>query len=164
MKTNGLFLTLALALAPSCGGASDPKALTNEGSAALSAGKYSEAAQSFEQALAAMDATNPDWMPAKLGLIEALVHTDATRAKDEFLALAKSSSSKVTDRDFAQIGNALGQAGKIKEAGEVLTAGLEMYAESPQLIALRDSLGDMAKASGDSEALDNLKGLGYAGD
>ena len=41
---------------------------------------------------------------------------------------------------------------------------MEMHPESPQLLALRDSLGDMAKASGDADSLESLKGLGYAGD
>ena len=61
MKT-GLLLTLALLLAPSCGGSSDPKSLTNEGSTALNSGKYSEAEQHFSDALAALgtDSTNPD--------------------------------------------------------------------------------------------------------
>jgi hypothetical protein len=161
---NDLLLTLALCFVTSCGGGSDPKTLTNDGSAALGAGKYAQAAESFEGALAGMDAANPDWMRAKMGLVEALVHTDPARAKTEFLALARAGTSKVTDRDFALIGQKFGQAGKLTEAAEILNAGMEMHAESPQLLALRDSLGDMAKASGDADSLESLKGLGYAGD
>jgi len=164
MKT-GLLPLLVLLAATSCGGSSDPKALTNEGSTALNAGKYTEAEKSFADALAALgtDSTNPDWMRAQLGLIQARVHTDAARAKDEFLQLAATHSSKVTDREFSMIGAKLGEAGKIKEATEVLEAGMRMNAESPQLLELRDRLGDMAKAAG-SEDLEALKGLGYAGD
>lgn len=157
-------LPLLLLLAPSCGGASDPKALTNEGSAALGAGKYPEAVKDFEAALAAMDSADPDWMHAKVGLVEALVHTDPVRAKSEFLALAGGASSKLTDRQFSEIGTAFAQAGKINDASEILTAGMQMHPESPQLKKLLESLGDMAKASGDAQTLESLKGLGYAGD
>ncbi|MEQ1892696.1 MAG: hypothetical protein ABL998_09160 [Planctomycetota bacterium] len=161
---NGLFLTLVLSLAASCGGASDPKTLTNEGSAALSAGKYSEAVKSFEAALAGMDSANPDWMHAKVGLVEALVHSDPARAKSEFLALAGGTASKLTDRHFSEVASTFAQAGKIADASEILKAGMAMHPESPQLTKLLESLGDLAKASGDAQTLESLKGLGYAGD
>jgi hypothetical protein len=158
----GIFLPLALCLATSCG-SSDPATLANDGSAALSAGKYPEAVKSFEGALAGMDASSPDWMRVQLGLVQALAHTDATRGKTEFLALAKANPSKVSDRDFSMIGLKYGEAGKLNEATEILNAGMEMHAESPQLIQLRDRLGDLAKEGGSSDALKALEGLGYAG-
>lgn len=159
---HGLLLTLALCLATACG-SSDPAALTNEGSAALSAGKYAEAAKSFEAAIAGMDETSPDWMRAKIGLVQAMAHTDATRGKTEFLALAKASPSKISDRDFSLIGLKYGEAGKIPEATEILQAGMEMHPESPQLLELRDRLGDLAKAKGSPDDMKALEGLGYAG-
>jgi len=161
---NGLLLPLALCLVTACGGGSDPKALTGEGSAALNAGKYPEAVGHFEEALAAMgtDTANPDWMRAKMGLVQALVNTDAPRAKTEFLALA--AAGKASDRDFSTIGTLLAEKGKLAEATEVLEAGMKAHAESPQLLELRDRLGDIAKESGSSADLDALKGLGYVGD
>jgi len=96
--------------------------------------------------------------------VQALVHTDAGRAKTEFLELARANPSKVTDRDFSLIGSKFAEAGKIPEATEVLNAGMQMHKESPQLAELLERLGDMAKESGNSETLDALKGLGYVGD
>lgn len=161
---NGLLLSLALCLVTACGGGSDPKAMAGEGSAALNSGKYAEAAGHFEAALAAMgsDSANPDWMRAKMGLVQALVHTDAPRAKTEFLALA--ASGKAGDREFSMIGTQLAEKGKLAEATEVLEAGLKAHAESPALLELRDRLGDIAKESGSSADLEALKGLGYVGD
>jgi len=161
---HGLLLSLALCLVTACGGGSDPKALTGEGSNALNSGKYAEATGHFEAALAAMgsDTANPDWMRAKMGLIQSLVHTDSTRAKTEFLALA--ASGKVTDRDYSTVGTQLAENGKLAEATEVVAAGMKAHEGSPQLVELRDRLGDIAKESGSSADLDALKGLGYVGD
>jgi hypothetical protein len=160
------FAFLVLYLLPACGGSSDPRALADEGSKALNSGKYEEAAASYERALAAIgsDTGNPEWKRAKMGLIQARVHLDAGRAKDDFLQLASAGPGKITDSDFNLIGSKLGDAGKLKEATEVLTAGMQAHPESPHLKALMDDIGKRAEASGDESTLASLKGLGYVGD
>jgi len=160
-----LFAALSLSLAPACGGSSDPRALTDEGSKALNSGKYEDAAKSYESALAKLgnDTANPEWKRAKMGLILARVRTDATRAKDEFLEFAGANASKVTDSDFNQVGGKLGDVGKLQEAKAVLEAGMKAYPESPHLKLLLVDLGKRAEASGDAAALKELEGLGYVG-
>lgn len=158
--------TLALALLASCGGSSDPKALTSEGYASLQGGRYEEAAGSFERALQALgtDTSGPDFKRAKMGSIEALIHVDPTRARDEFLAYAKGAPGQVEDRDFNKIGGLFGDAGKVGEGIDVLSAGLEAHPESVHLQALVTQLGDLAKKTGSAKELEALAGLGYVGD
>lgn len=163
MKT--LVATIALSLLSSCGGSSDPRALTDEGSKALNSGDYAGAAESFDAALAALgeDSANPEWLRAKLGAIQARAQTDPGRAKQDFLDLAKGNPSKVTADHFNLIGSKLGAAEHMKEAVAVLQAGMESHPESVHLKALLEELGKKAESSGDASALDSLKGLGYVG-
>jgi tetratricopeptide (TPR) repeat protein len=160
-----LFATITLCLLSACGGSSDPRALADAGSKALNSGKYEEAAESFEKALGALggDTANPLWMQAKLGSIKARTRFDATRAKNEFLELAKASPSKVTDSDYNLIASKLGDAGKIDEAIEILEVGKKAYPESPHLDALGNELVKKASESGESDAIDKLRSLGYVG-
>ncbi len=157
-----LFLSASLV---ACG-SKDPSELTDEGMQALRSGKYQEAQEHLDRALADIgnDPSQPGWMRAKMGSIEVLIHLDPNRAKDEFLTLAAANPSKVTDEEFSLIGGLLGEARELDEAVAVLTAGMEAHQESPHLQALRDRLGKMAEASGDAGATDALKGLGYVGD
>jgi tetratricopeptide (TPR) repeat protein len=158
-------LALALPLLGACG-SSDPRTLTDEGSKALSAGRYEEAAKNYEQALAALESEKggADWKRAKLGWVQAKARTDAGVAKRSFLEFASASPGKVTDADFNLIASKFGDAGKFDEAIEILTVGKETFPESPHLDALGKDLASRAKASGASDALDKLKGLGYVGD
>lgn len=153
----------ALFLLPACGGSSDPRALTDEGSKALNSGDYAAAAESYGAALAKIDQGDPEWKRAKMGLIQARARLDAPLAKSEFLEYAKAAPSHVTDSDFNLIASRLGDAGHLAEAVAVLEVGLATHAESPHLKALKDELGKKAEASGDAGALDSLKGLGYVG-
>lgn len=157
------FAIVALCFLPSCGG-SDPKTLIDDGSKALNSGDYRAAASSFDEALAALDASSPEWLRAKLGGIQARTQIDGVKAMDEFLQLAKASPGKVTAEHFNLIGSRLGDASKLTEATKVLEVGMEMHPESPHLKALLAELGKKAEASGDPEALKNLKSLGYIGD
>ena len=163
MNARPIALALLLFL-PACGGSSDPRALTDEGSKELNSGDFTGAAKSFQAALdnLGQDSANAEWKRAKLGLIQAHVHTDAAQAKDEFLAFATAAPGKVTDQDFNLIGGRLGEAGKLAEAEAVLKAGMKAFPESPHLKALRTDLGKRAEASGAST--DTLTGLGYVGD
>ena len=162
MKT--LITACALAFFASCS-ASDPKTLTDEGSKALSSGDYADAAESFDAALAAMgtDTANPDWMRAKLGAIQARTRLDAGKAKDEFLALASAEPGKVTEDHYYQVASNLGAANKLVEATQVLESGKKAFQDSKALDKLGTELANKALQSGDADALDSLKGLGYVG-
>lgn len=157
---------LPVFLLAACGGSGDPRTQVDEGSKALNSGDYSTAVERFESALAAMgsDASSPDWLRAELGAAQARVHLDAEQAKEQFLGLASGHPSKITPDHFSLIGSRLGDAGHLKEAIAVLEVGLESHPESPHLKALLNELGKKAESSGDSGALDSLKGLGYVGD
>src|SRR5262245_24765016 len=144
-----LIAVLALSLA-ACGGSSDPRVLTDEGSKALSSGKYEDAAQSYQRALELIgsDTKNPEWMRAHLGVIQAHAHLDAGKAKEEFLQLAKANPERVTDKEFSLIGSKLAEANQLKPAIEVVEAGLAANKDSALLKALRDDLGKRAESSG----------------
>ena len=101
---------------------------------------------------------------AKLGLAEARIQSDPAGAKEAFLALAREKPEAIQDKEFHSFASKLGDANHLAEATEILTAGIAAFPESPNLVALRDALGDRAKASGDEGALDALKGLGYVGE
>ncbi len=156
---------LALCLASACGGSSDPRALTDEGSKALNSGDHAAAAKSFDAAVAALGdkPSDPDWLRAKLGGIQARTQTDASRAKGDFLELARTQPTQVTADNFSLIGSKLADAGHVKEAAEVLEAGLKAHPDSKALVALREDLGKRAESSGDPELLKGLEGLGYVG-
>jgi hypothetical protein len=164
MNTRSLALAL-LCLLPACGGNSDPRVMTDEGSKELNSGEFDAAAKSFQAALDAIgnDSANSEWKHAKLGLIQVHIHMDAGKAKDEFLTFAAAAPSKVTDQDFSLIGSRLGDANKLTEAIAVLDAGMKAFPESPHLKALGNDLQQRAKSSGATGALDSLKGLGYVG-
>lgn len=164
MKT--LITACALAFLASCGGGSDPRALTDEGSKALNSGDYADAVKSYEKALAEIgtDTQNPDWKRAKMGLFQARAQVDGTRAKEEFLQFAGANPSAVNDGDFNLIASKLGSARKLDEAIAVLEAGKAAFPESQHLDALGKELVNRAKESGDAGALDALKGLGYVGE
>lgn len=165
MRTStALLLSLALLL-PACGG-SDPAELTHSGNAALGSGDFEGALADFEGALAAIgsDTSHPEYVRAKLGAIEAETKLDPAKAKVDFLKLADALPERVNDRDFNRIGGRLGDAGHIGEAIALAEAGKERYPDSAHLDTLIERLGDQAKAGGDSEALEALRGLGYVGD
>src|SRR6266850_1060051 len=107
MKTH--FFVLLLSLLAACGGPADPKALTEDGYRALGAGNFTTAVKSFDGALAALgdDTSSADWLRAKMGAIQARTHTDAPRAKDEFLKLAGSAPSRVTSKDYYLVAKSL---------------------------------------------------------
>jgi hypothetical protein len=162
-RTLAVSILCLLPLASCAGG--DPKNLTDEGAKALNSGDYEAAAKSFDKALAELggDTTHPDWLRAKMGAIQARTQTDATKAKNEFLELARASPSKVTPDHFNLIGSRLGNAGHLTEANDVLEAGMAMHPESPHLKTLLVELGKKAESSGDAAVLEKLKGLGYVG-
>ena len=143
---------------------SDPKVLTDKGSAALGAGDAPAAIESFDAALQHMDARNPDYLRASMGRCQALARQNPSQAKDDFLALARSASDRVREQDYSTIVNELVKKGAVAEAVEVMDAGIKAFPESPQMQALKTSVVEASKKSKDRGALQKLKGLGYTGD
>jgi len=143
---------------------SDPKVLTDKGSAALGAGDVPAAIESFDAALQHMDARNPDYLRASMGRCQALARQNPSQAKDDFLALARSASDRVREQDYSTIVNELVKKGAVAEAVEVMDAGIKAFPESPQMQALKTSVVEASKKSKDRGALQKLKGLGYTGD
>jgi hypothetical protein len=160
MRAQILLLTLLIG---SCG-SSDPKALTDSGSAALNSGDAAKAVSEFDSALQHMDVAHPDYLRASVGRCQALARIDPKRAKDDFLTLARAQPTRVRDADFAAVGTELIRRGAIEPAIEIAETGMKMFPESPVMKHLRDTFGDAAKLTKDPEALKRLKGLGYAGD
>ncbi len=166
MRTRSHFaLALALTLAACGGGGSDPAAANEEGYAALGSGKYANAASHFQTALDAIgsDTSNAQYLRASMGLIETNVHVDPERAKDDFLALA-SASPQVNAKDYSRIGGMLAGAKQFQPAIAVVDAGIKAYPETPALEKMIEQISADAEKSGDAEAINALKGLGYLGD
>ena len=157
-----LFALSALVLSASCGGGSDPAALIGEGTAAMASSDYETAASKFESAIAGLDAGSTDHLKASLGRCRALAHTDAAKAKTEFLQLVE--GGKVIYTHYNQMTVAFAGAGAWNEAIEVLTVGKEKLPEEKKMEQLVAKVGDQAKNSGaSSEAMKALEGLGYVG-
>ena len=143
---------------------SDPKVLTDKGSAALGAGDAPAAIESFDAALHHMDAQHPDYLRASMGRCQALARQNPHQAKDDFLALARSASDKLREQDYSTIVDELLKKGAFSDAVEVMDAGIKAFPESPQMQTLKNSVVEASKKSKDRGALNKLKGLGYAGD
>jgi hypothetical protein len=158
-----LALPLALAL-HACGGeSSDPKALTDEGYAALGSGQHDDAAAKFDAALDAIgeDRQDVSYVRAKMGHVEATIRSKPAAAKDEFLEYARANPSTVTPDHFSTIGGKFAGAGKFSEAIDILDAGMKMHSESPVLVRLAETIKTAAEKAGDTGALDKMSGLGY---
>ena len=159
-------LLASLTLLVSCGGSSDPAALTNAGHKALGSKEFAAAQSDFDAALAAIggDTSHPSYLDASLGAIEARAATDAAKAKDDLIALAQANPGKVTERDFARIADRMGSAQKFTEAVALLAEGKAQFPDSPTLDKLGDRMRTEAESAGATDALDALAGLGYVGD
>lgn len=157
-------LPLLLACLLAACGSTDPKALTDAGTAALNSGDAKGAIASFDRALAGMTANDPDFLRASIGRCQALARTDPVRAQGDFLELARAQPARVREPEFVAVASELASRGSIGPATAVAEEGMKRYPESPAMSALRDSIGDAAKKANDPESLKKLKGLGYAGD
>lgn len=164
MRIQSLFLALALTLS-ACGGGSDPAALNSKGYDAFNSGKYADAAGHFEAALDALgeDTSNPEYQKAQEGLIEANCYEDPERARDDFLAYARSSTT-VDATYYSRIGSLLADAKHFDPAIDVVDAGIKAHPETPALMKVMDKIAAESKKSGDASAQSKLQGLGYLGD
>jgi tetratricopeptide (TPR) repeat protein len=139
------------------GGGGDPKAANDEGYSALNSGNHQDALSRFQSALEGLDASDPQYMRAKMGEIEALTHLDADGAKDALLGLG----DQAGEGEYSKVANTLTGQGNFIQAIDVLDAGVKRYGESPKLKAMLELVRAEAEKSGSSDALDKLKGLGY---
>jgi len=154
-------LCLALFALNGCG-KPDPGELTDAGHSALGSGDYRAAYDKFDAALKAFEPSDPRALEAELGRCRAQAHLEPEAAKARFLEL--SATTRLQEMDYNQIVSELKSAGERKAAIEVLAAGITKFPETTNLVALRDKIGAEAEAAGDTDALDDLKGLGYVGD
>jgi len=149
-----LLMTLPLACG---GGAGDPKALNDEGMAALNSGDHEGALTRFESALAALEPGDPQYLRAKMGAIGALTHLDPDKARETLLGLGDQAGAN----EYSKVASDLTTEGHFMQAIDVLDAGVKRYGESPKLKQMLDLVKAEAEKSGSSEALEKLKGLGY---
>jgi hypothetical protein len=154
-------LTLVIALV-SCGN-TDPKALTDEGTAALGSGDAATAIKSFDAALQNLTPQSPDYLRARMGKCQALARKDPPAAKVEFLALCKAEPGRLREQDFSTVVSELLKHDAVVEAAEVMDAGVKMFPESPKMQVVKELVIDASKKAKSSEGMDKLKGLGYVG-
>ena len=154
-------LALCLSLSACSGVASDPAKTTDAGYQALGKSDWKTAQAEFDTALAALATTDAGFKRAKMGQIEALIHTDPARAKDEFLGMAAGMSSQVSEKDYIAVASKLTSESKFMEAIAILEAGLKAQPESPKIKQVGDAIKAAAEKAGDADALGALKGLGY---
>ncbi len=156
----GLSVVL-LCLVAACSGSADPAKLTDQGYAALGKSDWKGAQADFGSALAALEPTDPRYLRAKMGWIEAAIYTDPGKAKDEFLALAAGMASQVKSSDYIAVASKLTGERKFPEAIAVLESGLKAHAEDPKVRAVGEAIKKAAERAGDDASLAKLKTLGY---
>lgn len=165
MRLSTLLCVALPLLTAGCGG-SDPAELTSSATRALGVGDFAGARAGFDEALQAIgeNPAHPDYLRAKMGAIEARTKDAPDEAVAMFLALAKKLPEQVGAADYSRVGGRLGDGGNFDQAIQLASAGKEAFPDSAPLDKLIQDLGDKAKESGSSEALEALKGLGYVGD
>jgi hypothetical protein len=155
---------VALALFASCSG-SNPKELTDAGYAALGRGENTAAVAHFDEALAKIgNANDASYLRAQLGRCQALAKVDPVKTKTDFLALAKSQPSRISDKDFKMVGEFLLSANTSQarlEAIDLLVAGEKMFPESTDVTAFKQRVIDDSHRTADAASLSRLRGLGY---
>lgn len=157
-----LALILPLALT-ACGGSADPKAATDAGYAALGSGDAEKAVDHFASALGAMQPGDAGYKRARMGEVEAKVQLAPEAAATSFLEYAKTQPDQVAAEDYRKVGTQLSARKALTAAVNVLHAGLLRFEGNAQLQEAIDQTKAAAESSGDSDAMERLKGLGYAG-
>jgi hypothetical protein len=168
MRIASLLLVLSAFMA-SCGGSSDPKALTSSGETSLGTQDWASAAGDFEAALKAIgaDTAHPMYVRAKLGMAEALGSSNPAESKSILTELQKALPGKATVDDWIKIMNAM--AGSTNDDAISVTAAAIALAQKnfPESLDSLDEIGAMlakkAAESGNEDAASALDGLGYTG-
>jgi hypothetical protein len=158
-----LFVPLALLplFACSCGGSSAPDDLTSQALDELHSGKHASALTKFRKVLENVKPGDAGYLEAKLGAIEARIHSDPEGAKAEFLELASAHPDQVDARRYSHVGGCLANAKQWVPSINVMDAGIKRFGkDEPKLKALLEKI--KKESAGDAGAENALKGLGYA--
>jgi hypothetical protein len=177
MRLTSVLCTTLLLLAASCGGSDvSANAALDSGYGALNGGDHTAALGHFEGALSGLPTTDANYLPAKIGQMQAMAYIDPAKAKATLLAIP--SDAGVTAKDYSSLVTDLGSAAEAMAmdkdtdgannamaiAISILTEGQSAFPEYANWEALITKTGDRAKKLGSADALSALKGLGYAGD
>lgn len=155
------FLLAALALACASCSPSDPRALNDEGRAALGRGDARGALERFDAVLARADAPESQRFRAALSRCEALAHVDGAAARSSFLDLARCEPEQVGEDDYSLVCAALLQGGATLDAIEVMKAGHDRFPDSPKMEAMVEAVIAEARREETPDALRRLADLGY---
>jgi len=154
-----LIAALAAGALLSCG-SSDPKTLVTEGHTAQGKGDSKAAEAKFQEALKSLKPDEPLYVEARLGIVEAMIATDAKKAADEFFALEKTCPGKIGEKEFLFIGSQMVSAKKYLEAVDLLHQGIQRAGgKSPTLLVQIDRI--KKEAASDKAVNDKLHSLGY---
>lgn len=158
-----LALTLPLVLTACGGGSADPAAATSAGYEALGKGDAEQAVDHFAKALGQLKPGDPGYKRARMGEVEAKIQLAPEAAAGSFLEYARSQPEQVVAEDYRKVGVQLSDRKALKAAVDVLDAGLKRFAGDAKLKESMDLTVAAAETSGDTSALDALRGLGYIG-
>ena len=158
-----LLACLPLALAACGGGGGDPAELTTQGYDALYSGDAETAVDRFSEALQSLQPTDPGYERARMGHVEALVRVKPDTAAQSFLNYAEQQPEQVDAADYHKVGMQLSEGKALSDAVAVLGAGLKRFPDDPKIDEALKKTMAAAEQSGDTGALDALKGLGYTG-
>ena len=144
----------------SCAKVAGAEDLTLQGEVALQELDYDAARANFEAALAALgeDAVSSDYVQAKLGLIESLVHLDNGACAPEFASLAPVGAPV---KDYVYIAGLLANAGHLESGFAVADLGNQRFPDHPSLVKVFENIAQKAKTVGSPQLNEALGGLGY---
>lgn len=128
---------------------------------ALGSGDAKGALAAFDKALAQMDATNPDYLRASVGRCQALVHIDGTKAREEFIALAKAQPGRIVELDFHVVVSEFVNTRQFLDAVEVMNSGMKLFPGSKKMQEILDAVRAASTRAEDPSSMKRLKDLGY---
>ena len=158
-----LLCLLPLALVACGGGGGDPTEETNQGYAALGSGDAESALDHFASALGRLQPSDPGYPRARMGEIEAKIRLKPDAAAKSFLTYAEQQPEQVGADAYHKIGMKLSENAALGEAVAVLGAGLKRFPGDPKIDEALQKTQTAAEKSGDTGALEALRGFGYAG-
>lgn len=156
-------LSISLGVAACGGDSADPKLATDAGYAALGSGDADKAVDHFAAALEHMQPGDAGYKRARMGEVEAKIQVAPDIAAKSFLDYASGQPDQVAAEDYRKVGTQLSERKQLKSAVDVLDAGLKRFAGDPKLAEAMNLTVAAAESSGDTSALDALRGLGYIG-
>jgi len=136
MKTHRLLAAAALAaMLVACEPAS-PDELIARGHHALGSGDSETALEEFNQAIAALAPTDPQYVDAKFGAISAMVADKPRRAFEDLKQLADTHPQQVGAKQFLYIGDRLVSAKHYWPAAEVIHEGIQRFPPDAAVLEL----------------------------